>query len=78
MIGGVRTGAKEREVGLDELRARVERRDVLLVDASTQTNYEIGHLPRALSLPLEDLAARASVAIPSHEAEFIVYCGNAD
>lgn len=66
------------EVELDDLRALVERRAVLLVDASTQGAFDLEHLPRARSVPLEDLEARARAAIPGLDADFVVYCGSPD
>jgi rhodanese-related sulfurtransferase len=59
-------------VGLDELLARSDSGDVVVVDVRPRLEYEAGHLPEAINIPLDELA--------HHLAEFdrhttvVAYC----
>lgn len=45
-----------------------------LVDVRTPGEYAAGHLPDALSLPLDTLGSRAAAALPDRSAALVVYC----
>ena len=65
-------------VTLDELRAKMERKDeFVLVDALSTQHYASSHLPGAVNLPLE-FVDEAEKVLPDKSAEIIVYCMNAD
>ncbi|MCE0486551.1 ArsR/SmtB family transcription factor [Ornithinimicrobium sediminis] len=59
-------------VGTDELRARLERGDTVVLDVRPEVEYAAGHLPGALHIPLQDLAARLA-ELPADQ-EIIAYC----
>lgn len=61
-------GEAERET----LLRRIRRDDVTLVDVRPVEEYEAGHLPGALSMPLSDLRRRME-EIPRHR-EVVAYC----
>ena len=48
--------------------------DACLVDVRSADEFKAGHLPRALSLPLEQLRAQAHALLPDPEAAIVVYC----
>lgn len=59
-------------VGIAELLSRLEREDVVLVDVRPPLEFEAGHLPGAISMPLQDLADRMAELDP--ESEVVAYC----
>jgi rhodanese-related sulfurtransferase len=60
------------QISADELRARLRQGDVVLLDVRPRVEYQAGHLPGAVSIPLDELERRLS-ELP--EAKTIVaYC----
>jgi rhodanese-related sulfurtransferase len=47
-----------------------------LIDTLPHASYVNRHLPGALCLPLEDVAARAAAVIPDQGVEVIAYCSS--
>lgn len=47
-----------------------------LVDTLPHEAYHFRHLPGAVSLPLEELEARAAEVLPDKSAEIITYCAS--
>ena len=67
-LGPEDTGA----VATDELRDRLQRGDAVVLDVRPEVEYAAGHLPGAVSIPLEDLAVR--LAELPEDREVIAYC----
>lgn len=59
-------------VGRDELRRLVREGEVTLLDARPRAEYEAGHIPGALSIPVAELERRLS-EVPT-DREVIAYC----
>lgn len=59
-------------IGADDLRARIQQGDVVLLDVRPANEYDAAHLPGALSIPLEELETRLA-EIPKDQ-EVIAYC----
>jgi rhodanese-related sulfurtransferase len=59
-------------VSLDELRRRLKRHDVTLIDVRPEEEYQAGHIPGALSIPVATLGRRYR-EIPRGK-EVIAYC----
>ncbi|MEP7216124.1 MAG: metalloregulator ArsR/SmtB family transcription factor [Anaerolineaceae bacterium] len=59
-------------ISRDELLTRIERGDVVLLDVRPEPEYRAGHLPGALSVPLEDLQRRLTT-FPSDKT-IVAYC----
>ena len=59
-------------VGVDELLARSAAGEVVVVDVRPRVEFEAGHLPGALSIPLEELSQRLSELDPA--ASIVAYC----
>ncbi|MHB8457285.1 MAG: rhodanese-like domain-containing protein, partial [Acidimicrobiales bacterium] len=68
---GTPSGDAER-VSRTELLARVRAGDVVVLDVRPPEEYEAGHIPGALSLPLEHLEARLDELDP--DVEVVAYC----
>ncbi|MFF9810608.1 ArsR/SmtB family transcription factor [Streptomyces coeruleorubidus] len=63
------------EVTHDELRARAATGDVVVLDVRPVEEYHAGHIPGAVSIPVEELADRIH-ELPE-ETEIVVYCRGA-
>ena len=61
----------------DELKAAIDRHQVTVVDALPDSYYSQQHLPGALNLIEDDVAARASTLLPDKNAPIVTYCSNA-
>jgi rhodanese-related sulfurtransferase len=60
------------EVTRDELLQRLEAGDVTLIDVRPSEEYAAGHIPGALSLPLDELADRLA-SLPA-DTTIVAYC----
>ena len=56
----------------DELRRRLRQGDVVVLDVRPQPEYDAGHIPGALSLPVSDLKSRLR-EVPQG-SEIVAYC----
>lgn len=59
-------------IGRDELRARAEAGEVVVLDVRPLEEYLAGHIPGARSIPVGELADRIT-ELPA-ESEIVVYC----
>lgn len=59
-------------VGIEELLARVQVGDVTVIDVRPRLEFEAGHLPGAISIPLDELPGRL-VEI-DHDHTVVAYC----
>jgi rhodanese-related sulfurtransferase len=59
-------------VSIDELAARVEQGRVVVLDVRSRPEYDAGHVPDALSAPIDELAALID-ELPE-DAEVVAYC----
>jgi rhodanese-related sulfurtransferase len=60
------------EVTCDELLQRLEAGDVTLIDVRPSEEYAAGHIPGALSLPLDELGDRLA-SLPG-DTTIVAYC----
>jgi rhodanese-related sulfurtransferase/predicted transcriptional regulator len=65
-------GEEVESIGRDELRERLRRGDVVLVDVRSPEEFEAGHIEGARSIPLDELEQRLS-ELPSDQ-EVVAYC----
>jgi len=59
-------------VKVEELRGRLQNGDIILLDVRPEVEYENGHLPGALSLPLEEVEQKLA-SLPD-EKTIVAYC----
>jgi rhodanese-related sulfurtransferase len=59
-------------VGLDELLTRTQSGEVLVVDVRPRLEFDAGHLPGAVNIPLDQLSAR--LADLDLETPVVAYC----
>ena len=60
------------KISADELLIRMRDENVLLLDVRPADEYEAGHIPNAISIPIEELEARLET-LPK-DVEIIAYC----
>ena len=48
--------------------------DALIVDVRTQEEYDKGHIPGAVLVPIDDIEAGKLEALPDKNREMVVYC----
>ncbi|MFE1862246.1 ArsR/SmtB family transcription factor [Streptomyces anandii] len=60
------------ELDREELRVRIAAGDVVVLDVRPVSEYRAGHIPGAISIPVEELAARIN-ELPE-DLEIVVYC----
>lgn len=64
-------------ISREELKAKLDRGDdFVLVDASPETAYRKSHLPRAISIPSDDIMQAATEQLPDRKVDIVVYCAN--
>ncbi|MFO1444103.1 ArsR family transcriptional regulator [Bacillus sp. Bva_UNVM-123] len=59
-------------ISLAELNKRMEIGEILLIDVRPKEEYEVAHIPGAISIPLQELEENLS-AFPSHY-DVVAYC----
>jgi rhodanese-related sulfurtransferase/DNA-binding transcriptional ArsR family regulator len=60
------------QVSHEDLLERARRRDVVVLDVRPEVEFKAGHIPEALSIPLDELERRLS-ELPS-DREVVAYC----
>jgi rhodanese-related sulfurtransferase len=64
-------------ISRDELKQKIDRKDdFLLVETLPATAYHHKHLPGAVNLPPDSIAAIASQLLPDQNADIVVYCAS--
>jgi rhodanese-related sulfurtransferase len=65
-------GADQEELPRSELQRLMKRGEVVLVDVRPAVEFESGHIPGAIAIPIEDLDARAN-ELP-RDKRIVAYC----
>jgi len=65
-------GEEVKAISRDELRKRLRRREVVLVDVRPVEEFGAGHIDGALSIPLDELDKRLAELPP--DSEVVAYC----
>ena len=63
------------EVSREDLIRGLRARRITLVDVLSPESFAATHIPGAISLPVLDIARRASTMLPDRLARIVVYCG---
>jgi rhodanese-related sulfurtransferase len=73
-----RRGSVVANIGRDELRAKMDRGDpVVLVEVLAPPYYQHSHLPGALNIPSGKVGEMAPDLLPDKKAEVVLYCWDA-
>ncbi len=65
-------------ISRDALCAKLDRGELVLVDARSPMAYATSHLPGAVNLPSIWVDERAARRVPDRETEIVVYCEGKD
>ena len=69
------TVASYKNMTTDEVKTEVDSgKDITLLDVRTEAEYNQGHIPGSIVIPVDELQDRALNELPDKEAEIIVYC----
>jgi len=63
------------ELSREEVQRRLNDPGIVLVNVLPRAAFAHQRIPRSVSLPVEDIPARASEVLPDPEREIAVYCG---
>lgn len=47
---------------------------VVILDVRNPSEFEQGHVPKAINIPLGDISPKVSEIIPDKDATYLVYC----
>ena len=64
----IKINAKEAKTRLDS------EEGIILVDVRTPEEFREGHIPDAILIPVDEIAAKAETVIPDKEANYFIYC----
>ncbi len=65
---------RPKRINAKNAKAMIETGNAVLVDVRTPREYVGGHINGAVSLPLDDVAAKALRVLPDKDAGIVVYC----
>ncbi len=60
----------------DEVKARIDARNVVVLEALPSRYYADAHLPGALNMPHDEVDELAAQLVPDKATEIIVYCAS--
>lgn len=75
--GGAASGTQTgyRQISQEQAKEMMDTQDVLILDVREQDEYDEGHIPGAVLLPVGTITAdTAQAAIPTQEDTVLVYC----
>ena len=64
------------QISRHELVARLRDPSLTIVNVLAHEAWKAQRIPGSLSLPVADIAARAAVVLPDHNADIAVYCAS--
>ena len=66
--------AEYKKITLDEAKKMMETQKVIVVDVRTLEEYNEGHIPNAISVPLETIENEAETKLKNKDDLILVYC----
>lgn len=63
-------------ISTDDLKAKLQRKQITLVETLAPERYREAHIPGALNIPPERINELAPQLLPSKDAEIVTYCAN--
>lgn len=59
----------------DEAKAELDKdKNIIVLDVRTQDEYNQGHIPNSILIPVNELEKRAVTELPDKKAKIFVYC----
>ena len=73
--GGNASGASYRQISQEEAKEMMDTEEVIILDVREQDEYDSGHLPGAVLLPVGTISEDTSTeVIPEKDSTVLVYC----
>lgn len=63
------------EMAREEILLRLNDPSLAIVCALTKVDFESGHIPRSVSLPVPDVKDKARALFPDLNQQMVIYCG---
>lgn len=61
-------------ISVEQAKQLIDAGGVTIVDVRTQSEYEQGHIPGAILVPLDTIGSTQPSALPNKDATLLVYC----
>ena len=66
----------ENTITTEDLKAKLDRKQIIVVETLAPERYREAHIPGALNIPPEKIKELAPQLLPTKDAEIITYCAN--
>ena len=66
----------ESKISTKDLKAKVDRNQVIVLETLAPERYREAHIPGALNIPPERINDLAPQLLPNKDAEIVTYCTN--
>ena len=63
-------------ISTEDLKAKLDRKQISLVETLGPERYREAHIPGALNIPPERINELAPQLLPNKDAEIVTYCAN--
>ena len=73
--GGAAASGSYQQISQEEAKEMMDTEEVIILDVREQSEYDSGHIPGAVLLPVGTIdEATAAAAIPAKDSTVLVYC----
>lgn len=73
--GGASSGGTYQQISQEKAKEMMDTEDVIILDVREQNEYDSGHIPGAVLLPVGSIDAdTAAAVIPEKDSTVLVYC----
>ena len=66
----------ESTISTEALKAKLERKQIIVVETLAPERYREAHIPGALNIPPEQINDLAPQLLPNKDVELVTYCTN--
>jgi len=66
----------ENTITTEDLKAKLDRKQIIVVETLAPERYREAHIPGALNIPPEKIKELAPRLLPAKDVEIITYCAN--
>jgi rhodanese-related sulfurtransferase len=66
----------ENTISTEDLKAKLDRKQIIVVETLAPERYREAHIPGALNIPPEKIKELAPQLLPTKDVEIITYCAN--
>ena len=75
LLGGCASGQTTyTHLSHDEAKDFMEQEECIVLDVRTSAEFEDGHIPNAILLPVDQVKDKAEEVLPDRESQILIYC----